>query len=263
MNKKGFSLVELSIVMLIIGLLIASISSGVKLVKQAEMRRLVADFDKIQTAMKTFELQYKQLPGDFSSATLFFAGTNNGDGDGIINVLADTAGVGSSEIGRVFEHLSLAEIYSGNFVGGNVLATSATPPTNMVPGGIKSGYFIVTGYTPLGGYSFVNRNQIGGGTKNVIRFGKITNNQPNTNTHVGDGLFTVEEVLLLDRKIDDGLARSGRFTGHNEYRSGTPGIEACLVFSSGVTHNPALPQGGASYNIGTNNVCNVSFDLAF
>ena len=108
------------------------------------------------------------------------------------------------------------------------------------------------------------RNHIGGTSVNVIKIGGKETTFSHSNSHLGSGLFTVEEAVLLDKKIDDGLARSGKVTGHNEFVNADSSTdEQCLVFSSGTTHNPALFAGGASYNMGSDFKCNVSFDTAF
>lgn len=266
MARKGFSLIELSIVILIVGLLLLGITSATKLVKQAEMRKLIAEVDEIKQAMQTFFGAYNELPGDMENATIFFTGTGNGDGDGNIEVIADSAGAGASEVGRVFEHLSKAEIYEGEFTPGNRLASEIIPTTpEMAPDSIRNSKIIVTSYTERGGWPMNGpRNNIGGNSVNVIRLGRHVNNISHTNTFLGIGIFTIEEVILLDRKFDDGLARSGVFTGHNEFLdTDSESEEQCLTFSSGTTHNPALDRGGADYNPATTFMCNVSFDTDF
>lgn len=261
MSRKGFSLIELSVVILVIAVIIAGITQGIGMKKQSELRAIVKMQEEIQIAMQTFYTTYNRLPGDMDDATTFFTGTNNGNGDGYINFLGNSAGAGFSEAGRVFEHMSKAEIYDGNFVPGTILADSA-PVTNMTPGGPRSGWFLVTGFTPAGGYSFVNRNNLGGNSVNVIRYGSNFTDNGLGQTRIGHGLFSVEEVIQMDRKIDDGFPRSGIFTGHNRWNSApsSASVEECLTFVTGTTHDPNLDRGGAEYNIGADFLCNISFD---
>lgn len=58
MNNKGFSLAELSIVLIIIGLIIAGISSGSKIIEQNKIRSIISDVDKYKIAVSTFKLTY-------------------------------------------------------------------------------------------------------------------------------------------------------------------------------------------------------------
>jgi len=89
--KRGFSLVELSIVLIIIGLLVAGVSTGSKLIHSAKLRTIITDMQEYQTGLKTFKLTYDELPGDMKDiSALEFFGVNNksrssfekeGDGD--------------------------------------------------------------------------------------------------------------------------------------------------------------------------------------
>lgn len=80
------------------------------------------------------------------------------------------------------------------------------------------------------------------------------------NTNVGATLFSVEETLKLDEKVDDGRARSGWVSGHNAYLSGPGGqsSEGCLEFGGAISTND--PNIG-NYNINTEFKCNISFDF--
>ena len=53
-NKKGFSLIELSIVLIIIGLLVAGITGGASLIKSAELRAVMTDIRNYQTAVNAY-----------------------------------------------------------------------------------------------------------------------------------------------------------------------------------------------------------------
>ena len=71
MQKQGFSLVELSIVLVILGLLTGGILTGQSLIRAAELRSVTTEFQKYQTAMMTFRDRYMALPGDMRNATAF------------------------------------------------------------------------------------------------------------------------------------------------------------------------------------------------
>ena len=63
-NRDGFTLVEISIVMIIIGLLIGGILKGQELVKSAEVSRAVTELKSMQAAIETFRSEYRAFPGD-------------------------------------------------------------------------------------------------------------------------------------------------------------------------------------------------------
>ena len=67
-KKSAFSLIELSIVLIIIGLLIAGITGGASLIKSSELRSVIGEARGYAVAVNAFFTQYDALPGDFSTA---------------------------------------------------------------------------------------------------------------------------------------------------------------------------------------------------
>lgn len=84
--KKGFTLIELSIVLIIIGLVIGGVMVGKTLIKSAEVSRAIGDLDKINAAVNSFKIKYNCLPGDCTNSTSLFDSTvaGNGNGNGLI-----------------------------------------------------------------------------------------------------------------------------------------------------------------------------------
>jgi len=79
--KKAFSILELTIVLTIIGLLVAGIITGGKLLEQAKVRNYITIIHDLNESIMTFKNTYNALPGDMKNAASFGLGTN-GDGDG-------------------------------------------------------------------------------------------------------------------------------------------------------------------------------------
>lgn len=94
-RRQGFTLIELSIVLVIIGLIVGGILVGRDLVRSAELRAAISNISGISTAIHSFQIKYNCLPGDCPNATDYFGydstcyddlvshtGTCNGNGDG-------------------------------------------------------------------------------------------------------------------------------------------------------------------------------------
>jgi len=92
--NKGFTLIELSIVLVIIGLITAGIIGGQSLIHSAQIRSVISDVDRFRVAIATFEMQYDSLPGDLVNAKEYWldpdcmddaGNTCSGNGNGLIN----------------------------------------------------------------------------------------------------------------------------------------------------------------------------------
>ncbi len=93
-RTQGFTLVELSIVIIIIGFLIAGVSAGQSLIRQAALNSVITDFQMYQTAYNNFVGRYGEIPGDMVDGMSYWgtacdSSVNNfcnGNGDGVINM---------------------------------------------------------------------------------------------------------------------------------------------------------------------------------
>jgi prepilin-type N-terminal cleavage/methylation domain-containing protein len=109
-RQAGFTLVEIAIVMVIIGLLIGGILKGQAMVQNAKVKRVVKQADEIRAAVMAFYDKYGVYPGDENLAAIPPGTDAEGDGDGMI----EQAG---NEIYEVYRDLQLAELISGNYNG--------------------------------------------------------------------------------------------------------------------------------------------------
>ena len=66
-NNKGFSLIELSIVLIILGLLVAGVTGGASLIKSAQLRSVVTEFTNYRTAYNSYYAQFGRVPGSDSA----------------------------------------------------------------------------------------------------------------------------------------------------------------------------------------------------
>jgi prepilin-type N-terminal cleavage/methylation domain-containing protein len=123
-SEKGFTLVELAVVMIIIGLLIGGVLKGQELIKSAKVTSTISQVKAIDAATSTFQDIYAGLPGDLLAAdtrlpgcdtnSICAVGGTGGDGDGIVENATsfDPAG-GTDEGGSFFIQLSRADLLSG------------------------------------------------------------------------------------------------------------------------------------------------------
>jgi type II secretory pathway pseudopilin PulG len=81
-SERGFTLVEIAIVMVFIGLLLGGILKGQEMVAQAKIKSVIADFSGISAAYSGYQDRYRAVPGDDPNAGLRWSGATSGNGDG-------------------------------------------------------------------------------------------------------------------------------------------------------------------------------------
>ncbi len=107
-DNSGFTLVEIAIVMVIIGLLIGGVLKGQEMIKNAKIKRVVKSSDEIRAAVYTYQDRFGYYPGDDPLATTHLAGAAgvvNGNGNGQIAATEDE---------DVFIHLATVGLISGS-----------------------------------------------------------------------------------------------------------------------------------------------------
>jgi len=153
-KQKGFTLVEIAIVLVIVGLLIGGVLKGQEMITNAKLKRVESDNAGIAAAMFSYQDRYLQLPGDDDNAegrfTIFNGdATTNGDSDGSIagNWIGDAAAAApANETSLFWRHLRAAGLIPG---GGN----DDTQPTNAYGGniGLRDGSMDIAGHVTVFG----------------------------------------------------------------------------------------------------------------
>lgn len=122
-TQRGFTLVEIAIVLVIIGLLLGGILKGQELITSARVRNLANQVEGVKAAYFGFQDRYRALPGDFSLADTQIPNVAAGvHGDGTGQILGDEAIM-------VWDHLSHAGFLNGTYTY-NATESPATTPTN-------------------------------------------------------------------------------------------------------------------------------------
>ncbi len=208
-KRKGFTLIELSIVLVIIGLIVGGVLVGQDLIKAAEIRATVGQIEKYNAAVNTFRGKYNGLPGDLIStaATAFGlttrnGGTARGDGNGMIegeNAGTAGGGRGNREALLFWNDLSGTALVDGSYVGADTVAaisSSTTPNFSQLYPSAKLGRGT---YIAAGSDSGVNYYLLGGLTAVAITTGVYS-------TAV---TLTPVEAYNMDTKLDDGAPNTG------------------------------------------------------
>ena len=136
-QKSGFTLVELAIALLIIGLILSAVLKGQEMIENGRVKNIVKDMLGVTTAYYVYLDRYKAIPGDDRLAASHVPGGIAGDGDGFISgAYTDANDPISSESNAYWQHTRLAGLMTGT-----VTASQADPPHNPVRGklGVQSG----------------------------------------------------------------------------------------------------------------------------
>jgi prepilin-type N-terminal cleavage/methylation domain-containing protein len=208
-NQSGFTLIEIAIVLVIIGLLLGGVLKGQELINSAKVKNLSMDFKNIPVFIYGYQDKYKALPGDDSQAASHVTATVNGDGNGVINGNWNDAAGAASEASYFWQHIRLA----GLAPGPTVVTDTGYIPQNSVGGivGIQSGTAPAAGNAPV---KDANGNAIRGSY--IICSSGIL------------GKF----VKQLDTQVDDGNTATGSMLATPNYTTNPPAAPAATATAS-------------------------------
>lgn len=208
-RERGFTLIEIAIVLVIIGLLLGGVLQGQQLIENSRVRSATNDFNGIAAAAFSYQDRYGRMPGDDGPdlATLTGRGgawvsvTLFGNTDGVVtNAIADTF-AGTGEGGAFFQHLRAAGFISGNPAD----AGSAALPQN-----------------PFGGVTAISSD--------ATVLGNLNGNKicmSNVNGAAG---------IALDTQLDDGAPDSGRFRASAGVGNAAPSATAATGYNENNTY---------------------------
>lgn len=182
-RQRGFTLVEMAIVLVIIGLLLGGILKGQELITSARVRNIADQNSGVQAAYYGFIDRYRQVPGDWSATNAAKAipgVTHGGDSSGRLD------GDGWTEGLALWEQLSKSGFIQGNYIGGNKAPTQ--DDVNLAPRNAFNGFLMLFSSSDY--------------------YDSSSSPSEKLNLVLGSGI-PVNVVAELDRKIDDGLPQTG------------------------------------------------------
>jgi prepilin-type N-terminal cleavage/methylation domain-containing protein len=111
-RRNGFTLVEIAIVLVVVGLLLGGILKGQEMITQAKIKNVVGDFSGLSAAYYGYHDRYRAIPGDDPGAAGRWSGTASGDGNGLV-AGSYNSGSPSDESRLWWSHLRRAGFLSG------------------------------------------------------------------------------------------------------------------------------------------------------
>ncbi len=220
-TRQGFTLIELSIVLVIIGLIVGGVMVGRSLIKAAEIQRASSQLMMFKTIFNTFQLKYGCEAGDCTHATDFFGvgymndvscngmtnGIGNGNGNGRID---DGGGIWSCEGSSAVKGLILSNLMPSETL-------------NWSMKGINDSMAFLYYDDIQGGYTNRYKSTLSWATE-VLGF-------------TTGAAFSPMEGVAIDTKIDDGKPGTGKFIGLDTAPAGSAVIVANTCSTGGVYNN--------------------------
>jgi prepilin-type N-terminal cleavage/methylation domain-containing protein len=206
-KQTGFTLIEIAIVLVIIGLLLGGILKGQELITGAKVRNLISQVDGVKAAFFGFQDRYRAYPGDYSQAVANIANvTAAGNGNGRVEAIGIAA---TPEELLVWDHLSHAGFITGTYSATSTTAaagagTNPANPYNVLIQLVYDNVYADAGGSPVARHNVKTGNQI-----------------------------PVEIISEVDRKVDDGNANTGGFRGSLYIPGGVQSTVRCWNTTSG------------------------------
>jgi prepilin-type N-terminal cleavage/methylation domain-containing protein len=233
-RQQGFTLIELSIVLVIIGLIVGGVLVGQDLIKAAEIRATISQVEKYNASVNTFRTKYNGMPGDLTAdnanAFGFVTRTGSpgrGDGNGLIDTSTGSGTVFGQEPALFWNDLSVANLVDGSFTGidsaSPIATTTSTVSTVMPPAKLGRGNYITVGST---------------GGLNYYLLAGITGTSASSGAYQLNMNLTPIQAYNIDVKLDDGLPLTGTVQARGTAASGTSAFTDGTTWSSSSNPQP-------------------------
>jgi hypothetical protein len=206
---------------------------GQQVAEAARLKAMLSEVQNLKTAIGQFEILYKGLPGDIANAERYWPETQNGNADGEIAPETDDEAFGA------IQQLALAGFIDGSYDG--VWSGAFTSAGNVVESKLGRGAMIYVrccGDEGESNLEFMNHVNVfsaaaGGSTR--------------------AGVFTPEEAMQIDSKIDDGIPDSGLVGANGAFSAGEYRKSGCYTgVGSGAVYDVAAIEATCQMYFGYN-----------
>jgi hypothetical protein len=263
-SRKAFTIVELTIVIVIIGLIIGAVLVGQDLIKAAAIRSTMSEVEKYNTSVETFRTKYNGIPGDLTSVRAVefdFSGSADTNATGAAglrdgNSVVEGGASGSTrlvgEIGLFWQDLSNAALISGSFTA---TGTTTTTGANVTAANLNS-------YLPRSRLRETVAHFLYASTgQHYYYLASFTTNA--TADVTPSNAVTPFEAKDIDEKMDDGVPTTGTVINMTNLTTADAGAAAattvCVINSTPTTYNVSLGATGAP----TAQVCQLRIRSSF
>ena len=195
-GQKGFTLVELSIVLVIIGLIVGGVLVGQALVAAAKVRAQLTQLDQFDAAINTFRTKYDCIPGDCANGVGYGLPGAAGNGNGLVDDGA-SGNTWAGELPVVWQQLSAQSLIPGSYDGGAFVLGTSAPASRLGLGGILMGYNGSSNYYTMAAFS------------TAVDYAAI---------------IPAEAAFAIDQKRDDSKPGSGAVTAVTDGFAGTADV---------------------------------------
>lgn len=248
-QRDAFTLVELSIVLVIIGLIVGGVMVGTSLIRGGELRAVTSEYQRYISGINAFRDKYFFLPGDITNATSLWGtdsdgcpgtnaaitytqGTCNGDGSGTWSASASS----SNELFRAWQQMAYGNFIEGVY-SGIADSTTGTDAFSKIGTNVPASKLSSAGWSlnNLGVVAISSTTYFEGTYNNVMIFGRQTASDLTTAAAI-----TGADAFDIDTKLDDGKPGSGNITtfenASNCHGAGTSNA-AALAGTASYTRN--------------------------
>ena len=215
-KNRGFTLVEIAIVLVIIGLLLGGVLKGQELINTAKVRAIADRQSALKIAWFSFIERYSAIPGDYNRASIYLTNAGNGNGSGSVE---------NGESALALQHITAAGYIRCAQCTSTVSSSAPSSANSLLNnyGGVMSLWSDGTHHLDTAGLAAP-------AAKNATV--AVSNKSIPVQVHTGPSIPS-NIIGQVDQKIDDGLANTGdmMFNQYNPVATTGPDVTKCTVNS--------------------------------
>jgi prepilin-type N-terminal cleavage/methylation domain-containing protein len=214
-GAAGFTLIELSIVLVIIGLIVGGVLTGQDLIRAAEVRATISQIEKYNTAVNTFYGKYDALPGNMNATTAATFGFSTVGRTGAVGFGSGNGVITGDE--ELMFWVDLSSPIAGGLIDGSFTAGAGYTDDNelVALGGLKVALYLPPAKLGRGNYIWTWSGgwqayaSPPGDGQNYFSLSTPATLGGSSTPHVPSTTLTVTQAYSIDKKMDDGMPQSG------------------------------------------------------